>query len=180
MPLVGSEPTIPASARPQTHALDGAATEIGCICSQANDSWDYRKDATDGECWARGRGEKFIYSFCLETRLAGWFVMRITLKWVWIYIIQVQACELHVFGSEHGPRLLLRIRQWTVVFHTGRRISRLAEIEGDASLFHARPTRSLWAAHSTHRLNSIYIIWMVFVALFTSRIHSALGTDERL
>jgi hypothetical protein len=31
MPLVGFEPTIPASARPQTYALDRAATGIGII-----------------------------------------------------------------------------------------------------------------------------------------------------
>jgi hypothetical protein len=31
MPPVGFEPTISASARPQTYALDGAATGIGCI-----------------------------------------------------------------------------------------------------------------------------------------------------
>jgi hypothetical protein len=30
MPPVESEPTIPASARPQTYALDRAATGIGC------------------------------------------------------------------------------------------------------------------------------------------------------
>jgi hypothetical protein len=29
MPLAGFEPTIPASERPQTHALDRAATAIG-------------------------------------------------------------------------------------------------------------------------------------------------------
>jgi hypothetical protein len=29
MPPLGFEPTIPASARPQTHVLDGAATGIG-------------------------------------------------------------------------------------------------------------------------------------------------------
>jgi hypothetical protein len=29
MPPVGFEPTIPVSARPQTHALDGAAAGIG-------------------------------------------------------------------------------------------------------------------------------------------------------
>jgi hypothetical protein len=35
MPLVGFEPTIPASARLQTYALDGAATGIGvCIESR--------------------------------------------------------------------------------------------------------------------------------------------------
>jgi hypothetical protein len=32
MPPVGFEPTIPASPRPQTYALDGAATGIGSIC----------------------------------------------------------------------------------------------------------------------------------------------------
>jgi hypothetical protein len=30
MPLSGFEPTIPANERPQTHALDRAATGIGC------------------------------------------------------------------------------------------------------------------------------------------------------
>ena len=29
MPMVGFEPTVPASVRPQTHALDRAATGIG-------------------------------------------------------------------------------------------------------------------------------------------------------
>jgi hypothetical protein len=33
MPLVGFEPMIPASARAQTHALDRAATGIGCAHS---------------------------------------------------------------------------------------------------------------------------------------------------
>jgi hypothetical protein len=31
MPPVGFEPTIPVSERPQTHALDGTATEIGTV-----------------------------------------------------------------------------------------------------------------------------------------------------
>jgi hypothetical protein len=39
MPLAGSDPAIPSSERPQTHALDRAATSIGernCILK-----WDY-------------------------------------------------------------------------------------------------------------------------------------------
>ena len=32
MPLEQFEPTIPARERPKTHALDRAATGIGCVC----------------------------------------------------------------------------------------------------------------------------------------------------
>ena len=30
MPSVGFEPTVPAAEQPQTYALDGTATKIGC------------------------------------------------------------------------------------------------------------------------------------------------------
>jgi hypothetical protein len=33
MPPAGFEPTIPVSERPQTHALDSAATGIGTVCT---------------------------------------------------------------------------------------------------------------------------------------------------
>jgi hypothetical protein len=38
MPLAGFEPTIPASERPQTHALEGSATGIGAKINNNNNN----------------------------------------------------------------------------------------------------------------------------------------------
>jgi hypothetical protein len=45
LPPAGFEPTIPASERPQTHALDGAATGIA-VCQYSDDNFVFQSDST--------------------------------------------------------------------------------------------------------------------------------------
>ena len=45
LPPAGFEPTIPAKERPQTHALDGAATGIA-VCQYSDDNFVFQNDST--------------------------------------------------------------------------------------------------------------------------------------
>lgn len=117
--------------------------------------------------WSRGAGERSTQSICLVTRLEGLCVIRrIILNWVLKICYRNLGIGFIWFRTGTSGLLLLGIRRWTVVFHTGRRISWLTEVEDDPRV--ARCSHNRYAARGSHRLNSVYVVGMVFVALFTS------------